>query len=199
MGGSVHYRIFTERDMTVRAALRISGQIAFALAYLHAKMCQHRDVKANNIMLVTKSLVDPIAKLGDFGTSRFYSDGSQSPGASVGTPGYLAPEVFQKEYGLAADVFAYGLFFYEILAHKRAWDTEALRKFLCADAVDNDMDMLQFTHLLCRVNELAWLPDTSVLDPIVSGATALADSCLSDEKSRLSVIEVAKRVSGLCL
>ena len=37
------------REMTVQAALLIGVQVAQALAYLHAKKCQHRDVKSDNV------------------------------------------------------------------------------------------------------------------------------------------------------
>ena len=91
---------------------------------MHAADVVHRDIKAMNVFLLTKSLDDPVAKLGDFGGARFLNrekraeskliDGADTP--VVGTPGFRAPEMQEESlYGPAVDIYALGVFFFETL------------------------------------------------------------------------------------
>lgn len=90
-----------------RRAARLGAQLADALATVHARGVQHRDVKPGNVLVTT----DGAAKLADFGISRTMH-GDETPTSSgliPGTPGYLAPEVADgREPGTASDVFSLG-------------------------------------------------------------------------------------------
>ena len=90
-----------------RRAARLGAQLADALATVHAKGVQHRDVKPGNVLVAT----DGGAKLADFGISRTMH-GDETPtstGLIPGTPGYLAPEVADgHEPRTASDVFSLG-------------------------------------------------------------------------------------------
>ncbi|GAB6903405.1 hypothetical protein JCM9957A_64970 [Kineosporia succinea] len=79
--------------------------LAEALDDIHAHRVLHRDIKPANIIL---SVTGP--QLIDFGIARAEEQpGLTQMGMTMGTPGYVAPEVLlEQEIGPAADVFALG-------------------------------------------------------------------------------------------
>jgi len=128
LGGSAYDRIFIHKDMTFAAGLTISIQVVQAIDYIHSLHIQHRDVKPGNIFLASRQLSQPLAKLGDFGLSRVEgSDGTQTP--SLGTPGYIAPEVHQGQYGTAADIFALGVCIFEVVMRKHAFPVSQVNDY----------------------------------------------------------------------
>jgi serine/threonine protein kinase len=91
--------------------LSIIQQIASALDALHKGNVVHRDVKPENILFTSEGT----AKLGDFGYARTLRTGESYP-SSLGTFGYMSPEVANKQGGnFNADVFSLGCVFYEMI------------------------------------------------------------------------------------
>jgi eukaryotic-like serine/threonine-protein kinase len=96
-------------------ALALLGQVADALDYAHAQGVLHRDLKPANILL------DPRrgAVLTDFGFARLVGESSMSvsvSGGMVGTPAYIAPEIWEDQEPVAqSDVYALGCIAYEML------------------------------------------------------------------------------------
>lgn len=88
-------------------------QIAQSMAYAHAKGIVHRDLKPENI-LVTR---DGRVKIIDLGLS-VSRDLQRLTGEKrvVGTPAYMAPEMWQGRIGPAGDVYALGVMVYEVCA-----------------------------------------------------------------------------------
>ena len=77
---------------TSDAILRTVREIADALGYVHRRGIVHRDVKPANILLDADS---GRALLADFGVAHVEGTADTSltqPGATIGTPGYMAPE-----------------------------------------------------------------------------------------------------------
>jgi serine/threonine protein kinase len=102
--------------MTLDEALPIVNQISSALDYAHARGLVHRDIKPNNILIGK----DGVASLTDFGLVRGAEQASiassASVGGAVGTPEYVAPEVWKgKPATSASDVYAFGCVVYEML------------------------------------------------------------------------------------
>lgn len=86
-----------------RAGLRLLAALAEAVADVHARGIEHRDLKPQNVILAKDG-----PKLIDFGIARGDDQTAITrTGAMAGTPGYLAPEtVLRGETGRAMDVFA---------------------------------------------------------------------------------------------
>ena len=94
-------------------------QMALGLQYLHSRNIVHRDIKSLNIFL-TK---DNSARVGDLGASRRLCPVTNdvldelNPQDKVGTPFYLAPELWNDEQcSKATDVWAIGCILYEMCA-----------------------------------------------------------------------------------
>lgn len=104
--------------------LRITAQIASALGAAHAKGVVHRDVKPENIFLLTRNERD-FVKVVDFGISKsMRSDpgaSGESPrltqtGMVLGTPLYMSPEQARGDDELdhRIDIYALGVIMYEL-------------------------------------------------------------------------------------
>ncbi|PIA13002.1 kinase-like protein, partial [Coemansia reversa NRRL 1564] len=86
-------------------ARKIVGQVAAAMAYLHAGGVLHRDLKLANILLADSGDV----RVADFGLATSVGAGLEEPATVCGTPSYLAPEMLaRRAYGFEADVWALG-------------------------------------------------------------------------------------------
>ena len=101
-----------------RRAVTILRGVCAALAEAHARGVVHRDLKPANILVTATTTQQDIAKVVDFGIAKM-KDGSVTltmTGAVVGTPGYVAPELFDgKEPSSQTDLYALGVVAFEFL------------------------------------------------------------------------------------
>jgi tRNA A-37 threonylcarbamoyl transferase component Bud32 len=112
-GGSLRDAMLA-RTLTTAEVIKISTDIARALADLEHYRIVHRDLKPGNLLLTTSGQM----KIGDFGLA-FVSeskDDNSSSSEAFGTRGYLAPE----QLGLAratvrSDLYSLGVVIYEML------------------------------------------------------------------------------------
>jgi serine/threonine-protein kinase len=107
----------------VDEALSILRDVARALAFAHDNRIVHRDIKPENVLLSGDA-----ALVTDFGIAKAVRVASTTIGSSptvplteigvtLGTPAYMAPEQSSgDEVGPSADVYAWGLIAYELLA-----------------------------------------------------------------------------------
>jgi eukaryotic-like serine/threonine-protein kinase len=94
-------------------AINIISQLLKALQYAHQHGVWHRDVKPSNILLVTDGLI----KITDFGIARVESLNMAQTDSIMGTPGFIAPEMYLGEkFDQRVDLFAAGVVFYHLLA-----------------------------------------------------------------------------------
>ena len=104
-------------QLPVDRALRIIGQVAWAMDWAHGRGVIHRDVKPENILLVTGPDTDH-AYLADFGLARAKVDQTLTiTGHPAGlTPAYAAPEQWRgEEVGPPADQYALAATLYTCL------------------------------------------------------------------------------------
>src|SRR5215210_6094295 len=107
-------------------ALQTALGVLGALEAMHSRGIIHRDLKPSNIFLTPHGV-----KLLDFGLARPHLGEDHvtltQPGTIVGTPRYMAPEMFGDEpVGPAADLFALGAILFEMLTGKPAFNGRTL-------------------------------------------------------------------------
>jgi len=101
------------KPMPWQPALDIAIGLARGLAAAHRRNVVHCDLKPSNVM------IDPegVAKIIDFGLARIAADGASGGQAPVGTPDYMAPEVWRGDVpGRRADVYSIGAVLFELVA-----------------------------------------------------------------------------------
>ena len=110
----VPLRKFVERwsgaiELTlVRAWAR---QVLAGLSYMHAQGVVHRDVKMENLLLVKGQVV-----ITDYGLARELAPADNRLTSYIGTPAFMAPELFQDEgYDNKVDVYAFGMVLLELI------------------------------------------------------------------------------------
>ncbi|KAG2487864.1 hypothetical protein HYH03_013579 [Edaphochlamys debaryana] len=109
--------------LPMSAALAIAIDIAKGLAFLHPTIT-HRDLKPGNILINYPDSDSPTAKLTDFGLARLRSTFASTENPEVGTPPYMAPEVFDVENFVVtdrADIYAFGVILWQMLSGAVPW------------------------------------------------------------------------------
>ncbi len=103
-------------------ALSYFAQAAAALGAAHAAGIVHRDLKPSNLMIVRGGRI----KLLDFGLAKTHGASELTErGVAVGTVAYMAPEQLRAEpLGPAADVWALGIVFHEMVSGQRPFGRE---------------------------------------------------------------------------
>src|SRR3984893_7889359 len=115
-GQSLRHRLNQEKQLPVADAVRISCEVAEALAYAHRHGVVHRDIKPENILLH-----EGRALVADFGIALAVSSDSATrmseTGLMLGTPQYMSPEqaMGEREVTARSDVYALGAMTYEML------------------------------------------------------------------------------------
>ena len=100
-------------------------QMMNGLYHMHSKGYAHRDIKPENILIGR----DFVLKLADFGFSCMLKgkDGSGILHTKLGTEGYMAPEVSNKNYdGAKADIFASGVILFIMYAGNPPFEKAAI-------------------------------------------------------------------------
>jgi predicted Ser/Thr protein kinase len=175
---------------SLRAAMRsvdplaVLAQVCDALEYAHARGIVHRDIKPENILVS-----DGRVKLVDFGLAKILQDDARAltaTDATMGTPGYLAPEQLGASAAVdaRADLYAAGVVLYELLTgHLPAgrWrrPSEEARVDARLDALVGDLleadparRVQSATELKARLAALS-RPARSRLVPAIAAGTAL--------------------------
>jgi serine/threonine protein kinase len=103
--------------MPVDVATMIAVKILQGLTQVHSHGMIHRDIKPDNIRVNMRGEV----KIMDFGIALDPGElNLTQPGILIGSPHYLAPEqILGDKLDQRADIFAFGITFYEMLTGKR--------------------------------------------------------------------------------
>ncbi|KAI6175272.1 Calcium/calmodulin-dependent protein kinase [Aphelenchoides bicaudatus] len=100
-------------------------QILESIAYCHSNGVVHRDLKPENLLLASRAKGAAV-KLADFGLAIELQNDAEAWYGFAGTPGYLSPEVLNKDpYGKPVDIWACGVILYILLVgYPPFWDDE---------------------------------------------------------------------------
>jgi eukaryotic-like serine/threonine-protein kinase len=106
--------------LELNRALDFTCQICNAVDHAHRQGIIHRDLRPANV-LVTEN---DIAKVGDFGTSRYLEIAAHGT-TVIGSPPYMAPEQFQGKTVFASDIYSLGVTMYQMLTGILPYDAPA--------------------------------------------------------------------------
>lgn len=131
-GGDLETLLEENGPLTERQAALAMHECLKVVAACHALGVVHGDVKPANFLLrqrvrdplrfVEAGQVQDWLKAADFGCSQVLR-GAQLH-RRTGTPVYMAPEVFQREYGLEADMWSAGMMLYQLITCRFPfWDS----------------------------------------------------------------------------
>lgn len=98
--------------------------IASSLKYLHSINIIHRNLKPDNILLDEHLF----PKLFGFGFSKPLSteNNKQRKSDLIGTPSFIAPELYEGEYTKASDVYSFAMCVYEIINKVFPFDNQSI-------------------------------------------------------------------------
>ena len=177
-GGTLRRKLRLRGKLSPREVHGILEQLVAPLSYLHAQGIVHRDVKPGNIFF------DKYGKvvLGDFGLARRLPDrGITLDEEFIGTPLYLAPEVFQSaEFDQSVDLYALGVCAFEMLLGRPP-----------ADEADS-------MRLIARIMDRGLPRPSEVLEGVPAPFLALLDDLLDGPERRpVSTAALAARLAAI--
>ncbi|CAD7944041.1 unnamed protein product [Amoebophrya sp. A120] len=105
-------------------------QVLNAISYVHARGIMHKDLKAENIMLLDdgNSATQPHAVVIDLGLAEMFDKVTGKSKNIAGTPVTMAPEVWNQSFGPKCDVWSLGVVLYQLLSGKLPFIAKTCKK-----------------------------------------------------------------------
>jgi serine/threonine-protein kinase len=115
-GESLEKTILRQTEMPLAVKIGYIVRICQALEYAHKNRVVHRDIKPGNVMVNSEGAV----KVVDFGIARLVDFSRTHTNMMIGTPAYMAPELFKKQRANErTDIWAVGITCYELICYQR--------------------------------------------------------------------------------
>lgn len=102
------------------AGINIMVMLLRTLSFIHSRNIIYRDLKQENIMIISNGNNSRNIKILDFGLSDTERIKNQSK--TKGTIKYMAPETFQNYIDHRVDIFASGILFFELITGEAFWE-----------------------------------------------------------------------------
>lgn len=120
-GRSLGAIIYEKGPGQLEQALPLLLDICDAMEYAHQQGVLHRDLKPDNILIVTEPGKPPSAKVLDFGLSKLLGSNDAGKltrtGEVVGDPRYMSPEQCQgQKLDERSDIYSFGCLMYEVFS-----------------------------------------------------------------------------------
>ncbi|XP_045772874.1 ovarian-specific serine/threonine-protein kinase Lok [Maniola jurtina] len=136
-GGELFHRIHKQTRLSERHTRFLFRQMVLAVKYLHSQGITHRDLKPDNVLLVSND-EETVVKISDFGLSKFIREDSFMK-TMCGTPLYVAPEVLRanghRSYGPEVDVWSLGVIFFVCLVGYVPFSAEYFKDMTLQDQI----------------------------------------------------------------
>ena len=150
-GLSLRERLSTEGPLPFKAGLQLAGQLLLALIHAHDKGVVHRDIKPDNVFLLSQSGIRLHTRVLDFGIARIYRDDPDdqktsltNAGAVLGTPRYMAPEQLAgQRVDARTDLYAAGLVIFEAITGQLPYVQNKKLTELCPEATPQFQTLLE--------------------------------------------------------
>jgi len=127
-GGELFKRLTKLESFSEGQGADIIHQIMLGLNYLHKQSITHRDIKLENILLVSNDIDNFEIKIADLGFAQQF-DKETGLDLVLGTPLYMAPElVLNKKYTEKVDVWSLGIITYQLLSGRTPFDASKIKK-----------------------------------------------------------------------
>lgn len=109
LSGTLFDYIKRINNINMRVIKKWCRQILEALAFLHDRQIAHRDLKCSNIFINSNT---GNIMIGDFGLATQRFTGFHTV---IGTPEYMAPEMYEEDYDEQVDIYAFGCSLLEMI------------------------------------------------------------------------------------
>jgi eukaryotic-like serine/threonine-protein kinase len=129
-----------------RRACELAIQVCEALAAAHTNDCIHRDIKPDNIMLLSRGEIDEVRVL-DFGISKHTLTGSVlnqdisliKTISLMGSPAYMSPEQMRSTAltDFRTDIWSLGAMLFEMLAGRPPFVSDSITQ-LCSMVISDE-------------------------------------------------------------
>jgi calcium-dependent protein kinase len=127
-GGELFDRIREKTHYSEKSAVHVISQLLQAVQHLHQQCIAHCDLKPSNILFSTPA-EDAELRIIDFGMAKLWSPHRRHLfSSSAGSSFYASPEMLDRRYGMAADMWSVGVIVFVMLHGYPPFSGKSLRQ-----------------------------------------------------------------------